>query len=343
MTASAARRARTTQDSPASDDAIGVLIRTFNAAAAKGEKVDILMIGPLTNLALALRLDPAIVDGIGTLTIMGGTVYGRGNTTPAAEFNIYADPEAAHIVFTADIETVVVPWEPCMTHFMTGDAHRRAVRRHRGQPDAQTFRRRWPTMPARTCCRRGGRDRFRFVDPLAAAVVIDPVIVTKSVHASSSVALAPGITRGMTVVDPSGRLGTPMITFVEEVDIAKIDALYAVSAAYTPKKAVELQAESAHVCSQIHRQAATGLILAAGLSATAIPAPAWPPNTPRITRSRSRSSLHGNLGDKSFFDSAAAGLKKAEADLPVTVKIIEAGYDRSKWQPALRRRHRWRL
>ncbi len=68
------------------------------------------MIGPLTNLALALAADPSIVDGIGTLTIMGGNVYGRGNTTPAAEFNIYADPEAAHVVLTAGIETVVIPW-----------------------------------------------------------------------------------------------------------------------------------------------------------------------------------------------------------------------------------------
>jgi basic membrane protein A and related proteins len=45
--------------------------------------------------------------------------------------------------------------------------------------------------------------------------------------------------------------------------------------------------------------------------------------------------LHGTLGDKSFFDSAAAGMKQAEADLPVTVKIIEEGYDRSKWQAGL--------
>jgi basic membrane protein A len=45
--------------------------------------------------------------------------------------------------------------------------------------------------------------------------------------------------------------------------------------------------------------------------------------------------VHGTLGDKSFFDDAAAGLRRAEADLPVSVKIIEASYDRSKWQPAL--------
>lgn len=45
--------------------------------------------------------------------------------------------------------------------------------------------------------------------------------------------------------------------------------------------------------------------------------------------------VHGNLGDKSFFDSAAAGLHKAEAELPITLKVIEAGTDRSRWEPAL--------
>ena len=219
---------------PASADGIGVLREVFRDAAASGEKADILMIGPLTNLAWALRLEPQIVDGIGTLTIMGGNVYGRGNTTPAAEFNIYADPEAAHVVLTAGIETVVIPWEPCTTHFMDGarvdalfagiaasplKAMSEALARHARQNSVS----------------RGNPDRFLYVDPLAAAVVLDPSMVTKSILASSSVALAPGLTRGMTLVDPSGRLGTPKITFVEEVDIGKVDKLYAVSAAYNPK------------------------------------------------------------------------------------------------------------
>jgi purine nucleosidase len=221
------------QDEPQAEDAIHLLLRLFRDAAAAGTKVDILMIGPFTNLALALRLDPSIVDGIGTLTIMGGNVYGRGNTTPAAEFNVYADPEAAHIVFTAGIETVIVPWEPCTTHYMDGprvDAlfastpsgavrdFSKALADH-----ARGLRRTWT-----------GLDVLFYVDPLAAAVLIDPTMITKSVFASSSVALAPGITRGMTLVDPSGRLGTPKITFVEEVDLAKVDALYAVSVAYVP-------------------------------------------------------------------------------------------------------------
>lgn len=218
---------------PVSDDGVGVLCSTFGDAAAKGERVDILMIGPLTNLALALRLAPRIVDGIGTLTIMGGNVYGRGNTTPAAEFNIYADPEAAQVVLTAGIETVVVPWEPCTTHFMEGE---RVDALFEGIPSSplSDFSQALASHARQNGIRRGNPDQFLYVDPLAAAVVLDPSMVTKSVFASSSVALAPGLTRGMTLVDPSGRLGTPKITFVEEVDIGKVDALYARSVAYTP-------------------------------------------------------------------------------------------------------------
>lgn len=220
---------------PASSEGVQVLRQTFADAAAKGEKVDILMIGPLTNLALALTLDPQIVDGIGTLTIMGGNVYGRGNTTPAAEFNIYADPEAAHVVLTAGVETVVVPWEPCTTHYMEGE---RVDALFDGIADSplKHFSRALAVHARENGIKRGNPDRMLYVDPLAAAVILDPSMITKSILASSSVALAPGLTRGMTLVDPSGRLNTPKITFVEEVDIGKVDKLYAVSAAYSPNK-----------------------------------------------------------------------------------------------------------
>lgn len=219
---------------PASNDGVGELRRVFGEAAGKGERVDILMIGPLTNLALALRLEPSIIDGIGTLTIMGGNVYGRGNTTPAAEFNIYADPEAAHVVLTAGIETVVIPWEPCTTHYMEGERVD-ALFESIPQSVMSDFSQALASHARQNGIRRGNPDRFLYVDPLAAAVVLDPSMVTKSVFASSSVELSPGLTRGMTLVDPSGRLGTPKITFVEEVDIKKVDALYARSAAYTPE------------------------------------------------------------------------------------------------------------
>jgi purine nucleosidase/non-specific riboncleoside hydrolase len=227
----AKRPART--EHAASDDAVGVLRRTFREAAAQGGKADILMIGPLTNLALALRLEPGIIAGIGRLTIMGGTVYGRGNSTPAAEFNIYADPEAADVVLSAEIETVIVPWEPCMSHRIAGAEVDRLFAAAPASP-LRDFQQALAKHARGGIVSRGHPDVMFYVDPLAAAVVIEPGIVTKSIEASVRVALAPGITRGMTVCDPSGRLGSPKHTFVEEVDIGRMDRLFAVSAALTP-------------------------------------------------------------------------------------------------------------
>ena len=67
------------------------------------EKVTIITIGPLTNIALALKLNPEIKSHIELISIMGGSAS-IGNVTPAAEFNIYADPEAAHIVLSSGIK-----------------------------------------------------------------------------------------------------------------------------------------------------------------------------------------------------------------------------------------------
>ncbi len=214
-----------------SSDGVDFLVATFNEAAAVGEQVDLLTIGPLTNLALALEQAPGIVDGIGQLTIMGGTVFGRGNVTPAAEFNVFADPEAAAIVFCAALDIVVVPWEPCVAHYIPGpdiDRLFEAV----AEGLAKDFSWALVQHARKTDIARGDGDRFRFIDPLAAAVVIEPRIVARSIRASVDVALAPGITRGMTVVDPSGRLGTPMVTLVEEVRLDRLAAFYAASIAY---------------------------------------------------------------------------------------------------------------
>ncbi|RUT28525.1 nucleoside hydrolase [Arsenicitalea aurantiaca] len=220
----------------AGNDGVMFLRESFRAAAARGERIDILMIGPLTNLALALRLEPGIVAGIGQLTIMGGTVNGRGNTTPAAEFNIYADPEAASVVFGAEIETVVVPWEPCTTHF-TPASEMLALFAGLGDSAERRFSEALAHHAMKMTKGWSGQDVFRFVDPLAAAVVIDPSIVTGTLEASMDVALAPGLTRGMTVVDPSGRLGTPKVTIVETADLGRLEAFYRASITWSAAQA----------------------------------------------------------------------------------------------------------
>lgn len=210
----------------AGSDAAGFLVTELSIAATTGQPIDLLFIGPLTNLAMALQAAPGIVAGIGRLTVMGATVYGRGNTTPAAEFNIYADPEAAAVVFAADIETVVVPWEPCVSHFLTGaevDALFAAV----PESDYRTFSLALAAHARKSLAGRGKGDFLRFVDPFAAAVAVEPGIVTRSLRASVDVALAPGIARGMTVVDPSFRLGTPPVTIVEAANLDRLKVMYA--------------------------------------------------------------------------------------------------------------------
>ena len=76
------------------------------------EKIDIVAIGPLTNIAMAIRMEPSIIDNIGTIYIMGGGLY-KGNRTPVAEANFYDDPEAAEIVLTSGAKCLIVPLEAC--------------------------------------------------------------------------------------------------------------------------------------------------------------------------------------------------------------------------------------
>ena len=83
--------------SPAPGHAIDYIIDTV--AAAPGE-ITLVATGPLTNIALAVKREPRLADWVREFVIMGGSA-GRGNTTPAAEYNIGADPEAAAAVFRA--------------------------------------------------------------------------------------------------------------------------------------------------------------------------------------------------------------------------------------------------
>ncbi len=80
------------------------MIRTLNES---DEKLTIVAAGPLSNLGMALRLCPAIADKIERICVMGGA-YGQGNYMPGAEFNVLADPEAAHVVFSSGVPVVMM-------------------------------------------------------------------------------------------------------------------------------------------------------------------------------------------------------------------------------------------
>lgn len=92
--------------SPASKHAVEFIIDTV---LAHPHEINIVAIGPLTNLALAFRLKPEIIPLIKHLYIMGGAIRHEGNTTPLAEFNTYVDPHAAHIVYHAPVPKTLIP------------------------------------------------------------------------------------------------------------------------------------------------------------------------------------------------------------------------------------------
>ncbi len=88
-------------------------------------EITLVAIGPLTNLALAIRQEPRIVGALKELIIMGGAIRHEGNTTALAEFNTYVDPHAAHILYHAGIPTTLVPLDATYECILTpGDVQR---------------------------------------------------------------------------------------------------------------------------------------------------------------------------------------------------------------------------
>lgn len=82
--------------------------------------IDILCLGPLTTIALAIKLYDNILDDVRNIWIMGGNYKGIGNITPYAEFNFYVDPEAADILLNSTRKPInMLPWEACLTQNLT--------------------------------------------------------------------------------------------------------------------------------------------------------------------------------------------------------------------------------
>jgi purine nucleosidase len=94
---------------PETQHGVAALIATIE----KNPGLTLVTLGPLTNVALALAQAPEIVQGIARCVIMGGAPCCEGNVTPAAEYNIWVDPEAARIVFRSGLPIELVGWQLC--------------------------------------------------------------------------------------------------------------------------------------------------------------------------------------------------------------------------------------
>jgi purine nucleosidase len=93
---------------PAAEHAVDAIIREI--LAAPGD-VTLVAVGPLTNVAIAIRREPRIVAAVRNVIVMGGAFRVEGNTTPLAEFNVYVDPHAAQIVLQSGVPLTIIPWD----------------------------------------------------------------------------------------------------------------------------------------------------------------------------------------------------------------------------------------
>jgi purine nucleosidase len=137
-------------------------------------EVTIIGIGPLTNVALALRQDPEIISMVRGVVLMGGSLSG-GNVTPAAEFNFYVDPEAASIVFDSGIPIRMVGLDVTRKVELT-EQHVAALREGKGRVSEAAARIADAIMQMSRVEKWHGGPHLH--DPLAVSSMIDPSIVT---------------------------------------------------------------------------------------------------------------------------------------------------------------------
>ncbi len=154
-------------------------------------------LGPLTNIAKAMQMAPEIVARIQEIVLMGGAYFEVGNVTPAAEFNIYVDPEAAQIVFKSGVPITVLPLDA--THqVLTTKSHMDIIgnignRAGKEVANLTTFFERFDKE-------KYGTDGAPLHDPCVIAYLLEPEIFNGR-YVNVEIETQSELTRGMTVVD----------------------------------------------------------------------------------------------------------------------------------------------
>ena len=177
--------------------------------------VTLCALGPLTNLGMAFAKAPDIKARVQEIILMGGGLFEGGNITPAAEFNIYVDPEAADIVFHSGIPLTVVPLD--LTHFMLATKAR--IERFRGLGNRTgTATAEMLDFFSRFDVAKYGSDGGPLHDPCVIAFLLKPELF-KGKHVNVTIETASELTRGMTVVDYWGVTGRAKnVTYLKSGD-----------------------------------------------------------------------------------------------------------------------------
>jgi purine nucleosidase len=183
------------RQSPAGSHAVEAII----AAIEANPGLVLVTLGPLTNVALALAKRPSIAAQVGRCVVMGGAPCTEGNVTPAAEYNIWVDPEAARMVLLSGLPVELVGW-----HLSRGEAvvHERDIGLILGFNNQLARFAIESNARARQAYReQTGEDGISLPDPIAMCLALDPAVGTQWSAHYVEVETRSELTRGMTVVD----------------------------------------------------------------------------------------------------------------------------------------------
>lgn len=162
------------------------------------EPLTLITLGPLTNIALALERDPKLADNVAEMIMMGGAYLGPGNITPAAEFNIFADPQAADRVFRSGIPLTTVGLDVTRQVRLNRETLNAWVHTS-GSPARQKVQE-WTEHSLNYMQDLDGHASIPLHDPLAVLVAMQPGLVqTQSMYVQ--VETQGEITLGMTLAD----------------------------------------------------------------------------------------------------------------------------------------------
>jgi len=159
----------------------------------------VVTLGPLTNLAMALARNPQIAGEVGRCVVMGGAPCCEGNVTPAAEYNIWVDPEAAQIVLRSGLPVELVGWQLCRGEAVLHDDD--ITRVLKLDTALARFAIECNSRAREAYLEQTGEDGISLPDPVAMSIALDPTVGTEWSEHYVDVETASELTRGMTVVD----------------------------------------------------------------------------------------------------------------------------------------------
>jgi len=186
-----------------SEHAVDALIRVIR----ENPGIVLVTLGPLTNVAMAVSKAPDIVKNVSRCVLMGGAANTIGNVTPAAEFNIWVDPEAARIVFHSGLPIEMVGWELCR---FDANLSLDEIAMVRGfETDLAEFAMDCNRRALEANLNQSGDPGLGLPDPVTMAIALDPTICTRKSTHHVDIETNSDLTRGMTVVDEFNLISDP--------------------------------------------------------------------------------------------------------------------------------------